>query len=378
MGSEMCIRDRTSPSRVAFKLEAGDLVVDVKKLNRESSFVVESPVGTSGVRGTQFGLSVKAGLTQLAVLEGKVGFLDANQKAKSVETSQKLVGSQDGASEVNALSESEQVELLAAVTQSQDSVLEFDLTRLANTVDGYAPKPNYIVKSALNMELIWCPPGSYRRGDGDKPHNVLKRNVILSKGFYLGKYEVTQEQYQKVLGDNPSKIKGKNRPVDLITWNDAVSFCEILNQKKNAPRGMIFTLPTEAEWEYACRAGSVTKFAWGDEINNQQANYNWDGDWDDGKDYQHARDVGQYPPNSWGFHDMHGNVREWTFDWYRESYPIGILIDPTGPSNGIKRSVRSGSYITWNDGVSSGWRTARYQNESTSELGFRLCLAPAR
>ena len=148
-------------------------------------------------------LSTNSESTKLAVLEGKVGFFDANQQAKSVETAQKVAGSANGAGEVDALAESEKVELAKAVADSQESASEYDLTRLANTVEGYAPKPNYIVKSALNMELIWCPPGSFIRGDKDEKHSV-----ILTQGFYLGKYEVTQEEYEKIMGNNPSQFKG--------------------------------------------------------------------------------------------------------------------------------------------------------------------------
>ena len=137
----------TSPSRVALKLEIGDLIVDVKKLNRESSFVVESELGVAGIRGTQFGLSADAGSTELAVLEGSVEFLDAESKAKSVETTQKVAGSEDGAGRIEYLAGIEKAELAKAVADSQESASEYDLTRLANTVDGFAPKPNYIVKS---------------------------------------------------------------------------------------------------------------------------------------------------------------------------------------------------------------------------------------
>ena len=196
------LKEETSPSRIVFKLEAGDLVVDVKKLNRESSFVVESELGVVGIRGTQFGLSADADFTELAVLEGRVGFLDVNQKAKNVETAQKVAVSRDGAGEVDALPESEKAELAKTVAESQESAREYDLTRLANTVDGYELKPNYIVKSALNMELIWCPPGSFimgPNGNDDPSHPV-----VLTHGFYLGKFEVTQKEYEKVMGNNPS------------------------------------------------------------------------------------------------------------------------------------------------------------------------------
>ena len=236
------LKEETSPSRVSIKLETGDLVVDVKKLNRESSFIIESPVGVAGIRGTQFGLSADSDSTELAVLEGRVGFLDANQKAKSVATAQKVAGSQDGAGEVDALPESEKAELAKAVADSQESASEYDLTRLANTVDGFAPKPNYIVKSALNMELIWCPPGSFIMGGDNDAHPV-----ILTKGFYLGKYEVTQEQYEMVIGNNPSAFKGEKLPVEMVSWNDGVEFCQALSKMERIPRGYEFVLPTEAQ-----------------------------------------------------------------------------------------------------------------------------------
>ena len=204
--------------------------MDVKKLNRESSFVVESELGVAGIRGTQFGLSADADSTELAVLEGRVGFLDANQKAKSVETAQKVAGSEDGAGEVDALADSEKAELAKAVADSQESASEYDLTRLANTVDGYAPKPNYIVKSALNMELIWCPPGSFIMGNNRE--DSAAHPVILTKGFYLGKYEVTQEEYKIVMKNNPSEFKGERLPVEMVSWREAVAFCDLLTKKE--------------------------------------------------------------------------------------------------------------------------------------------------
>ena len=234
-------------------------------MNRESSFVVESELGVAGIRGTQFGLSTNSDFTKLAVLEGKVGFFDANQKAKSVETAQKVAGSEDGAGEVNALPESEKVELAKAVADSQESASEYDLTRLANTVDGYAPKPNYIVKSALNMELIWCPPGSFIMGPG-RGDNEPAHPVILTKGFYLGKYEVTQEQYEKIMGSNPSEFKGEKLPVENVNFNDVKAFCDALKKKERVHvimnlyyqrKIMNLGLSTEAQWEYACMCGAI-------------------------------------------------------------------------------------------------------------------------
>jgi hypothetical protein len=335
------LKEETSPSRVAFKLETGDLVVEVKKLNRESSFMIESPVGVAGIRGTQFGLSADSDSTELAVLEGRVRFLDTNQKAKSVTTAQKISGSEDGAGELNALSESEKAELAKAVADSQESVTEYDLTRLANTLEGFAPKPNYIVKSALNMELIWCPPGSFIMGMGRTAHPV-----VLTNGFYLGKYEVTQEEYEKVMGNNPSKVKGGKLPVEMVSWRDAVVFCKALTKKESVPSGWKFTLPTEAQWEFACRAGTTTAYWWG---NKEDSNL-------------------LQKSNPWGFFDMHGGVFELCqFGLY--DYLNEISIDPKGSELSTKKARRKGmSGKRWDVGLFASYE----------DVGFRLCLAPAR
>ena len=330
------LKEETSPSRVALKLETGDLVVDVKKLNRESSFVVESELGVAGIRGTQFGLSTNSDSTKLAVLEGRVGFLDANKKAKSVETAQKVAGSANGAGEVDALADSEKADLVKAVADSQESASEYDLTRLANTVDGIAPKPNYIVK--INMELIWCPPGSFIMGEGISEHPV-----VLTNGFYLGKFEVTQEVYQKVMGNNPSTFKAEKLPVHNVSWNEAINFCNRLNQRVPLPSGWKFLLPTEAQWEYVCRAGTTTEYSWGNQINPNQANYEDSG-------LGKPKVVGSYPSNPWGFHDMHGNVNEWCSDWYGD-YPEGLSTDPIGPNNGTERVMRSFNFSSSSDSL---------------------------
>jgi hypothetical protein len=217
------------------------------------------------------------------------------------------------------------------------SCSKYDLTRLANTVEGYASKPNYIVKSALDLELIWCPPGSFIMGDG-----VDAQQVILTKGFYLGKYEVTQEQYEKVMGNNPGKFKGENLPVEQVTWDDALAFCKALTRQESIPRGWEFTLPTEAQWEYACRAGTTTKYSWGDDLDPKLANYKDSG-------LKKTGAVGSYRPNAWGFYDMHGNVSEWCADRTRSRrtarsyYP---LTDPIGGSSISKFNLRGGDWYT--------------------------------
>jgi formylglycine-generating enzyme required for sulfatase activity len=348
-----------SSSRVALKLEVGDLIVDVKKLNKDSSFMVESKLGVAGVRGTQFGLSVNSKSTELAILEGKVGFKDTNQKTKMVETSQNIVGVKEGASNVGTLPEARKNELANAVANSKKVASNYDLKRLANAVDGYASKSNYKVKSALGMELIWCPPGSFVRSEGGVNHSV-----ILTKGFYLGKYEVTQEQYKKVMGNDPSGFTGKNLPVENVSWDDAVKFCKILTKNERIHHGWEFTLPTEAQWEYACRAGTATIFSWGNQINPKLANYDETG-------FKSTCAVGSYRQNPWGFYDMHGNADEWCKDWFGK-YPTGSVFDPIGVASGTGRCVRGGSWFFDWSRLRSVDRGLVQPSLRCNYIGFRL------
>jgi formylglycine-generating enzyme required for sulfatase activity len=352
-----------SPSRTALKLEEGDLVLEVRKLGKESSFLVETKIAQAGIRGTQFKVSASADSAELSVLEGRVDFLDAEQMATPVETAKKA-GTREGVpAKLEDMSASEQAEVKQAVEQAKGASASIDLNRLANTVDGYSPKPNYIVKSALNMELIWCPPGGFIMGPGQN-NDSPAHPVILTKGFYLGKYEVTQEEYEKVIGDNPSKFKGAKLPVEQISWNDAVEFCEALN-KKERTRGWEFALPTEAQWEYACRAGTTTVYSWGDTITASDAN------WNHGNDANQTENVGSYSANPWGFFDMHGNVREWTMDLYG-AYPKISVIDPLGPSNGSLGVIRGGSWNTVGVHLRSTWRVS-YRSVGGGR-GFRVAL----
>ena len=265
------MRKEVSPSRTVLNLQTGDLVVEVRKLSIESSFLIRTNVAQAGIRGTQFKVSASANSSELSVLEGRVDFLDAKEMTIPVETAKKAgVGKGDSA-KVEDMSAGELAEMKKTVEQTKKLSADIDLNRMANTVDGYTPKPNYIVKSALGMEMIWCPPGSFimgPSGEGSPAHPV-----ILTKGFYLGKYEVTQEQYQKVVRKNPSYFKGNTLPVEYVSWKEAVAFCRVLNKMERTLPGWEFALPTEAEWEYACRAGTTTAYSWGNDVSPQLANY---------------------------------------------------------------------------------------------------------
>ena len=350
-----------SPSRTALKLEEGDLVLEVRKLSKESSFLISTKMAQAGIRGTRFKVSASAESAELAVLEGRVDFLDAEQIATPVETAKKAGVRKGVPAKLEDMSASEQAEVKQAVEQAKVASASIELNRLANTVDGYSPKPNYIVKSALNMELIWCPPGAFVRGGGREAHQV-----ILTKGFYLGKYEVMQKEYEKVMSKNPSKFKGDKLPVEMVSWNDAVAFCEALN-KQERKRGWEFALPTEAQWEYACRAGTTTVYSWGNNITPQLANFKDSG-------LNKTVEVGSYSANPWGFFDMHGNVWERTADAWG-TYASGAQTDPfNAGASGSNRVHRGGSWLGTGTSLRSANRPNGGPSNRETNIGFRVAL----
>jgi formylglycine-generating enzyme required for sulfatase activity len=225
----------------------------------------------------------------------------------------------------------------------------------------------------VNLDMLWCKPGTFMMGspedEKDRDDDETQLKVTLTQGFYLGKHEVTQEQWEKVMGTNPSYHKGAALPVEKVSWDDAMEFCKKLTQmEKEAdrlPKGWTYTLPTEAQWEYACRAGTTTAYSFGDTITPKQANY----DGNVGK----TTPVGTYPANAWGFHDMHGNVWERCLDWYGD-YPDGSASDPVGPSVGSIRVLRGGSWINYGRNMRSAYRFRYSPVDRFYSLGFRLSL----
>ena len=243
------------------------------------------------------------------------------------------------------------------------------------------------LNATVAMDMIWCPPGTFTMGSPlDEAHRGNDENqtqVMLTKGFYLGKYEVTQAQYEAVMTDNTDGLSATpsqwpnnpNRPVEKVSWEDAQIFLTRLNalQSANIPSGWAYVLPTESQWEYACRAGTTTMYSWGNDINSSRANYNWDGSWNTGNDFKQTRDVGQYAANPWGFFDMHGNVWEWTADWYQAAYPSGNpVVDPTGPASGSRRVERGGSWGSDGTRLRSAWRSNHTPGTRYTNRGFRV------
>jgi formylglycine-generating enzyme required for sulfatase activity len=233
------------------------------------------------------------------------------------------------------------------------------------------------IENSIGMVLVPIPAGEFMMGspesEAGREDNETQHRVKLTKSFYLGKYEVTQEQYGKVMGKNPSNdfryfdgLIHKLNPVVGVTWYDAVEFCRKLSAlPAEKSSGYVYRLPTEAEWEYACRAGTKTKYCFGDS-RSELGEYAWYA-----RDQPHG--VGQKHPNSWNLYDMHGNVEEWCQDWYGD-YPNAAVTDPAGSSPGYGRVTRGGS---WTDYSGSGSFRSAVRGEITSEdaypnLGFRV------
>ena len=183
----------------------------------------------------------------------------------------------------------------------------------------------------LDAELYrQIPAGTFRIGSDRAPDEQPIQEVTLSQSFYLGKYEVTQAQWFAVTGENPSHFKGEKLPVEMVTWADATNFIALLNQKLG---GQHFRLPTEAEWEYACRAGA-------DSDPDATPDQAWLKQNAEGK----TRPVGTTKPNAWGLYDMRGNVWEWVADWYAGDYSDLADHDPTGPEQGKHHIIRGGDW----------------------------------
>ncbi len=199
------------------------------------------------------------------------------------------------------------------------------------------------------------------------PSEGPQHRVKISKPFYLGKYEVTQAQWQAVMSNNPSKFQDPMHPVEQVSWDDIQPFLAKLNMRFEK-KEMRFGLPTEAQWEYACRAGTTTTFSFGDNP-ALFAQYGWYRDNSGGKTHP----VGQRKPNAWGLYDMHGNVFEWCSDWYgKEYYRQSPAVDPTGPPTGSCRVFRGGCWRNLPQFARSAFRFAPLPSDRRYDLGFRV------
>lgn len=215
------------------------------------------------------------------------------------------------------------------------------------------------------MELVWCPPGSFMMGspasEAERDDDEVQHSVTLTKGFWLGKYEVTQRQWESVMGTNPSRFQSPDRPVEQVSWEDCQVFIRTIRE---ASPDLNVRLPTEAEWEYACRAGTESAYSGSGVLGDM----GWYDDISQGETHV----VGQRQANAWGLHDMHGNVWEWCSD-VLDSYPEDSVQDPVGPKSGACRVNRGGSWGTLARSCRSADRNWDLPSDRSSYLGFRLC-----
>jgi formylglycine-generating enzyme required for sulfatase activity len=232
--------------------------------------------------------------------------------------------------------------------------------------------------------MVFIPPNTFTLGT---PPNEVNRQadegpqttVTISHGYWIGKYEVTQREYLAVTGSNPSQFPGDlNRPVETVSWLDATNYCALLTQQELAagriPPDSHYRLPTEAEWECAARAGTSTRFSYGDDPNFTSLAANA---WYSGNAGFGTHPVGQKAPNPWGLYDMEGNVLEWTLDWYGP-YPGGSVTDPQGPASnpqGVK-VIRGGAWDAFESDCRSGRRQSKGVHPFITDfiLGFRVVL----
>jgi len=209
------------------------------------------------------------------------------------------------------------------------------------------PAKEVDLAGGVTIRMVYIPPGVFRMGSSKSEKERAEdegpqHRVAITRGFYMGIHEVTQEQWRAVMKDNPSSLRGGDRPVETVSWHDCQEFLRLLS----AQRRERFRLPTEAEWEYACRARTKTAFYFGRTLSAKHANYdaNVVYGWGRQGEYRGATmPVASLRPSRWGLYDMHGNVWEWCQDWYGP-YSDLAQTDPTGPIDGDRRVLRGGSW----------------------------------
>ncbi len=291
--------------------------------------------------------------------------------------------------------------------KSDGSIISVPIARLRKTDQEYlkslgkpGPKPNddspaaaKVITNSIGMRLTLIPTGEFMMGSPDSASDARsdekpQHRVRITKPFYLGTTEVTQGQYEKVTGKTPSYfgerrgLSDPDAPVEFVSWDDAQEFCRKLSELAEEKKaGRRYRLPTEAEWEYACRAGSAAKYCCGDD-ESRLGDYAWYSKNSRGKTHK----VGQKKPNAWGLYDMHGNVEEWCADWYDDSTLASFVVDyyaksptddPTGPSAGQHRVYRSGGFPSGAGYCRSACRNHTGPEGAVGTRGLRVLLVQA-
>jgi len=247
----------------------------------------------------------------------------------------------------------------------------------ANSPSDQRDHAGQIVTNSSGIRFAWIPPGSFLMGSpaGEKERegHEAQHRATLTKGCFMGVHPVTQGQWRHVMGENPSRFKGDTLPVEQVSWDDCIAFCKRLSERE----GKHYRLPTETEWEWACRAGTITPFHFGETILPEQANYDSNyvyGTGTPGTPRKQTTPAGAFPANAWGLFDMHGNVWEWCLDWYGV-YPTGESVDYQGPKAGVERVIRGGAWNQILRRCRSASRDFENPRKRRKDVGFRICFS---
>jgi formylglycine-generating enzyme required for sulfatase activity len=253
-------------------------------------------------------------------------------------------------------------------TKSESSAKTIDDPNM-NTIQVKVPTRTVDIGDGVMMEFALIPSGEFSvrldvdETGGDSSQSPTQR-ITITKSFYMGRCEVTQEQYEKIMGVNPAQFESPNRPVDTVSWYEATEFCNKLSSTLNVP----FRLPTEAEWEYACRAGTTTTYYWGDDFDSRYARTIEDRS-------SGTSNVKTRLPNAWGLYDMSGNVWEWCADWYsKRDSDLESAVDPKGPSGANFRVLRGGSWGNSRRNCRCAHRNWHTPNHRYDDCGFRVVM----
>lgn len=301
-------------------------------------------------------------------------------------------------------------ELKASLAPGVKSVIGINNKNYFPVTKAFTPKPNEQISWApkleaipgpekgkpyevpfLGIDLVWLQPGSFTMGSPPTEPSRLPEEgpvteVRLTQGFWMGAHEVTQQQYEQLIGFNPARNAGEGKPVEYVSWREANAFCKKLTELEKAsdrlPAGYEYRLPTEAEWEYAARAGSSEPFHWGNTADHTNANFQgkYPRDFESselgGADHYGPVKVGSYPANAWGIYDVHGNVREWTIDNYNSRLPGDVVTDFVRREETDRRPTRGGGWEDYAIRSRAATREGLSETFRGANVGFRIVLAP--
>lgn len=274
----------------------------------------------------------------------------------------------------------ELIRLLHGLTQSIDVPERKEKEERLRSLVASGVKPiGPFWTTSIGMKFAWIPAGTFLMGSPEgepgRWDEETQHIVTLTRGFYLGVHQVTQTQWLAMMDNNPSHFRSdENLPVENVSWED----CQEFLRRLSADEEREYCLPTESQWEFACRAGTTTPFYFGETLSTDQANVNVGGKGKEGACRDRSAPVGAFPPNAWGLHDMHGNVWEWCADWHGD-YPEGEVAAPEGPPSGERRVLRGGAFGLHPVLARSAFRLRLVPSNRSEIAGFRaVCTGPHR